>query len=291
MKTSKSLRFLLPILALGTLAAGRTPAQEVAPVPAPTIITSAPYTITTGGYYQLGANLSYAGNGADNDAIITVNASNVTLDLGGHYLSGPVNTPATKVFGVFAYERSNLTIKNGTISHCLIGVALAGINQSNSLNINHSLHDLLITNGYYAGAILQGATDSRASANRVSNIGGSTVPSALFGTSTFHPSGAAIGLYMAGGAGNTASNNTVANLTASSSNAGIFGAGSKGFVASGNTISKLAATSYGLYLVDFAVNNTVSNCTYGVSATKYANNLTSDCGTPFTGGTAEGYNN
>ena len=98
--TKTTLRSCLFALVASLAATVDTSAQTVSPVPAPTIITTAPYTITTSGYYQLGANLSYAGNGGNNDAIITVSASNVTLDFAGHYISGPTTNAATKLYGI-----------------------------------------------------------------------------------------------------------------------------------------------------------------------------------------------
>ena len=89
---------IVPLLSFAALAlSGNAPlaVQSVSPVLALTIITTAPYTNSAPGWYQLGANLTYNGSGATNDAIITINAGNVTLDFAGHYITGPINTPAT----------------------------------------------------------------------------------------------------------------------------------------------------------------------------------------------------
>ena len=292
MNTLKLVRTLLALAlaALPLTAAVPVHAQEVAPVPAPTIIKTAPYTITAPGYYQLGANLSYAGNGSANDAIITVNVSGVTLDFGGHLISGTTNA-ATQLYGVYANERGDLTIKNGTIGHCFIGVYLLGNGNANSLNINQSVHDMLITNCFYAGTLLDGATNSLVNACRVSNIGGTTVFSFTVNGINLSAQGYAHGLFFAGGVGNSITNNTITNLTATNGNIGVEDDSNEVF-ASGNTISKLGASGTGIYYVAFAVNNTISSSPYGIYyCTKYANNLTSNCTTPFTSGTAVGYNN
>ena len=97
----------------------------------------------------------------------------MTLDFGGHLISGTTNA-GTQLYGVYANERGDLTIKNGTIGHCFIGVVLAGNNQAGSLNINQSVHDMLITNCFYSGAYFASVTNSQMSNCRISNIGGTT---------------------------------------------------------------------------------------------------------------------
>ena len=63
---------------------------------------------------MLGSNLNSAQTGGN---LITVNASNVTIDLQGHFLTGSTD-PNSSAVGIYANERANLTIRNGPISHC-----------------------------------------------------------------------------------------------------------------------------------------------------------------------------
>ena len=73
-------------------------------MPAPTIINSVPYTISASGYYQLGANFQVTNTSGN---IITIAVSNVTLDFGGHFISGPTNAVGTStLFGVNANTRN-----------------------------------------------------------------------------------------------------------------------------------------------------------------------------------------
>jgi hypothetical protein len=68
-----------------------------------TIINSMPYTITAPGNYVLGSNLIYS---SASNAAITIISSNVTLDLGGHFLYYP-GTPtciANKIARVTKYK-------------------------------------------------------------------------------------------------------------------------------------------------------------------------------------------
>jgi hypothetical protein len=61
-----------------------------------TVIHSLPYTITASGNYVLGANLSYSPSGFT--GAITINQSNVTIDLNGHYISNPVANSAFAIY-------------------------------------------------------------------------------------------------------------------------------------------------------------------------------------------------
>jgi hypothetical protein len=76
-----------------------------------TIINSLPYNITAPGTYVLGANLNYQSAAG---AAITIVSSNVTLDLGGHYLYYP-GTPTSNV-GVYVHNAGNVIIQNGIIA-------------------------------------------------------------------------------------------------------------------------------------------------------------------------------
>jgi hypothetical protein len=76
-----------------------------------TIINSVPYTISAPGTYVLGSNLTYSSAAG---AAITILSSNVTLDLGGHYLYYP-GTPTSNV-GVYVHNAGNVIIQNGIIA-------------------------------------------------------------------------------------------------------------------------------------------------------------------------------
>ena len=262
-------------------------AQSVTPVPAPTIITTAPYTISAPGYYQLGANLNYNGTGAFGDAIITINASNVTLDFGGHYISGPVSNTATRIYGIYASERSNVLIQNGTVAYCFIGIEMTGNNTATTNFLNPRVLNMTVTKCLYRGIELDYAVTSEVSGCRVTAIGGSTISAGYNG---------AIGIFFYAGSGSTATNNTITGITAQTDGSadGISGSNYK-FVASGNVISDITSptgSSFGLFGGAFAVGNTISNAKYGLySVTKYRGNLTIGCTTPFSGGTAVGSEN
>ena len=254
--------------------------QTVGPVPAATIINSVPYTISAPGFYQVGANLTYNGNGSTNDAIITVNANNVTLDLGGHYLSGPSTNTATTLFGVYASGKGVITIQNGTISHCYEGIYLTGSNSNPLTNVGQTIRNVLVTHCYYIGVELDSPGASRITDCEVSFIGGTTVSANV---------GPAIGIRLASaGPGCQVNHNTVASVSDGEyAGSGIIAnAGS----ITGNTVDTV--TAYGIGGGSLVVGNKVSNCVYGLyNPTKYQNNLTYGCTYSFYGGTDAGGNN
>ncbi len=289
MKLTRGLLALFLCLFAGAENLPPAAAQTVSPNPAPTIITSAPYTISAPGFYQLGANLSYAGNGSQNDAIITVNANNVTLDLGGHFLTGTSTNTATQLLGVYANERSNLTLQNGTISYCYIGVALEGTFSATSNNVNHRFRNLLVTHCYSGGIELLGASDSTMERCRVSYIGGP-------------PNTSAVGLECNEGSGNRIDHCTVTNITGNGPQYAAFGILGTDYnvVVTRCFVSNVAVINtpsggtpaYGIYGPLFAEDNLISNAPAGLySVSRYKDMLTIDCPDPFASGFAVGDNN
>ena len=84
---------------------------------AQTVIKSVPHTINASGTYTLSANFKYAGM----NPAITINASNVTIDFGGHVLATTNTTVGTKAV-VVPNSETNVTIENGTITGFTWGV-------------------------------------------------------------------------------------------------------------------------------------------------------------------------
>jgi len=74
-----------------------------------TAISALPFTITSLGSYYLTGNLSVSDTGANG---ITVNSDNVTIDLMGFTISGPVSGTGS---GIRMNGATNVVIKNGTI--------------------------------------------------------------------------------------------------------------------------------------------------------------------------------
>jgi hypothetical protein len=96
---------------------------------AQTTITTLPYTITSPGVYMLGANLTNSANAA---AAITIQASDVTLDLDGFYLIGNGQNGTA----ILVSDQLNITIKNGGI----VGFNTAVILEGSALGTNYGHH-------------------------------------------------------------------------------------------------------------------------------------------------------
>ena len=86
----------------------------------PTVILSLPYVINAHGNYVLGGNLTYQANG-QTQAIITVNNGYVAIDLDGFYFIKPLNGNASISFGIYANNKSNITVQYGRIIGFLPG--------------------------------------------------------------------------------------------------------------------------------------------------------------------------
>ena len=243
MNTTRRLLTLALALAATSLLGG------AATVHAQTVITSLPYTITATGAYVLNGNLSSSQTSGN---LITVNASNVTIDFQGHFISGAVGNTSQTTYGIYASERSNLTIKNGTIAHCQTGIEIDGNGSATTNSVNHQIDNLRVTYCYYIGIYISYGPGSRISNCQVSQTG-------------YSGAGSAFGIAV-NGAGTVVQNNVVSNVTDSGGN------------------------SIGIYGGGFSRQNVVSNAYYGVYGGKYQDNLTSGCTTPFAGGTDAGGN-
>jgi hypothetical protein len=216
-----------------------------------------PTTITTSGYYRLTHNIV---SSATSGSIITIQAHNVTIDFNTFFIVGPKN-PANTVIGISANEFGNLTIKNGTIAFCRIGIQLYGNNNpATTHNINQLIDNMRISNCYNYGVYLPNSSPGSVVSNCLfSQIGGSTY-------------------------------NNAAGV-------GIFGPfGDRSVLVKDNIINRVTGPSgnptfcYGI-LYSIAVRNAISNSESGVFGGKYQNNLTSNVTTPFVGGTDAGGNN
>jgi parallel beta-helix repeat protein len=86
-----------------------------------TKINSVPYTISSPGFYYLGGNLTYSGTGY----AITVNTSQVTLDLMGFSLTG-LGTTSERGISV---NGNNVEVRNGSVIKFNYGIYANGLTQ------------------------------------------------------------------------------------------------------------------------------------------------------------------
>lgn len=220
---------------------------------AQTVIDHLPYEITRSGLYVLTSDLSSPIT--DDTGLIVVNASNVTIDLQGHAILAS-RYGGSEAVGIQAYERSNLTVRNGTIDHCFIGVDIKGNGQADTNAVNPRVENLLVTNSIEVGVSLGNTPAGR--------ITGCVVVQ----TGSLGNFDGAVGIGVTG-AGILVENNVVDTVQAAET-------ATEGVHVNGDA---------------FVRRNIISHCYYGVVGGKYQNNLTNGCNLAAVGGTDAGGNN
>jgi hypothetical protein len=254
-----------------------------------TAITSIPTTISAKGVYCLTTDLATNILGG---FAVTIASDDVVLDLGGYTLGGLPAGPSSNAFGIYALDRKNITIRNGTIRGFSKGIDL---DDSGSGASSGHLVELVRVETSNSGGIMVIGNGSVIRYNQVLNCNGRLGLVNIAGI-------------FAAGTGVLVLDNLIENFTvagpADSFGIRIFTNGN-GVVVEGNTISNpsLPATknkgSFGV-LVDggtdvLVVNNRITVMNFGVyyntGTGKFRDNLTSSVGTPFSGGTDAGNNN
>lgn len=150
------------------------------------IITSLPYTITAPGSYELADNLPTTGHG------ITINCDDVSIDLNGHSIIGN-NEPASQYYGINAFNRERITLRNGQVRGFMYGVYLSdlidSVRPNGSLNGGgHVVEQLSILNCKFRGIRVEG-NGNLVRDNVIRETGGCTVyPNAYaFAIESFGP--------------------------------------------------------------------------------------------------------
>ena len=161
------------------------------------IINSVPYTITAPGNYVLGSNLIYSSAAG---AAIQIFSSNVTLDLGGHYLYYP-GTPTSNV-GVYVHNAGNVIIQNGIIAVFHYGIYTEHTGGT-ALNSGNIVQNLRLTNVTY-GVVLSTVAESIVRNNQITSL------TAAVGD----------GILISGSGGNLVSGNVISGF-----DEGVFGGG------------------------------------------------------------------
>jgi parallel beta-helix repeat protein len=255
-----------------------------------TAITSLPTTISTQGIHCLTGNL--ATNLASGNAIeITVN--NVTIDMNGFKLGNLAAGSGTEARGIFAFQKKNITIRNGIIRGFLHGIWLKD-DFPFTTSSGHLIEDIRADGNTQVGLLVNG-TGNVVRNNQVVNTGGTTVSSDAGGI-------------VVEGPGTRVINNDVTGTAASSGDSfGFFMDNANNSVVEGNRVSNTSAdsgASTGIYIVDssnaMVVNNRIATADNGVfyssagggSTGKYRDNITDGiAAAAYTGGTDIGNNN
>lgn len=221
-----------------------------------------PTTISAPGVYCLKSNRNT--NIATGYAI-TIDANNVVLDLNGFRLNGSASGNGALTTGIFALNRRNVTVKNGTVEGYYVGIALLGFP---SLTEGYVVEDIRAVQNFGQGIEVQGRGATIRN-NHVVSTGGSTA---------FGPNYSGAGI-VARGIGARVLNNDVITVIKLGTGSG---------ATTGIAFPDIPTTD------GLAVNNRITGTEVGIEiqgSGKFRDNLTSDVVTPFLGGTDAGNNN
>jgi parallel beta-helix repeat protein len=179
------------LLAVATLA----PAPAAAETTVCTGLPTLPVTISTAGTYCLNKNFSQSFAAA----AIIINAHNVVLDCNDHY----INNTTGGVTGVYASNRSGVTVRNCNITN--FGRGIAFFESVDGASRNNVIVNNAVDKSRLAGIQVAG-TANLIQDNRVSeNLGGASS----------YTYGILVSSYLGTGVGNVVRNNTVTNMAPS----------------------------------------------------------------------------
>lgn len=227
-----------------------------------TVIDALPYTISTPGVYCLTSDFDVNLNAG---AAITIDSSHVVLDMNGHKIGNGAGN-ATQAYGVYALNRTSLTVRNGTAIGFLIGVSIKDTSGGYATVQNCIVEDVRANFNKYQGINVEGKM----------NVVRNNHVLYTYGTTYFGANVSAYGIRVVGHSPRVL-NNEVSEVFKSGTGA-----------------------AYGIFLVSvsdgFAYENRVAVVTngivyFGASTGKYKDNLTSGVTTAFSGGTDAGGNN
>jgi hypothetical protein len=246
-------------------------------------ITTLPYTITTQGVYCFTGHLATTlatGN------IITITTNNVILDLNGYKLGGQGAGLGTQATGIYANQKSNITIKNGTVRGFLNAIVLND-NPPFTTSQGHLIEDIRADMNTYLGISVSGRGVVVRN-NHVVDTGGSTAgyvnaygvmvqgPGAkvmgnnIFETAESGSGASSIGVRVYSGPGSVVEDNRIGNeVMGSGTSTGVEVNGSSDVVVVNNRITKMTVG------VNYA----------GGSTGSYRDNILRGVTTPYIGGT------
>ncbi len=196
-----------------------------------TVIDSIPFIITVQGIYCLTGNLA---SGLTSGNMIDVQTNNVTIDMNGFKLGGLAAGAATLANGIFALDRRNITIRNGSIRGFLSGIFLDGGAATSS---GHLLEDLRLDGNTTTGALVEG-TGNIIRNNQVVNTGP--------GDNNIN----AFGLYILFSNDSVVEGNVISGVSETSQSIGIFVQSSSLIEVRNNTVLRTedAASNRGIFL-------------------------------------------
>ncbi|MGD9265577.1 MAG: right-handed parallel beta-helix repeat-containing protein [Lysobacterales bacterium] len=144
--------------------------QATAVTPACAGITYVPFTISSPGVYCFTGNLEIS---ATSGNAIDIQSDNVVIDMNGWTLSGLGAGTGTAHYGFNAWQRKNITIRNGTIQGFYMGIRFYD-NHPYSASQGHLIEDVRIDRSTYIGISVAGRGNI-IRRNQIVETGGSTL--------------------------------------------------------------------------------------------------------------------
>ncbi len=197
-----------------------------------TEITTIPIVITVQGVYCLKGNLVTS---ATTGNMIHIQTNNVTIDFNGFKLGGSAAGTGTDARGVFADDRKNIVLRNGSIRGFYYGIWLKkSISDDSS---GHLIEEMILDGNRFVGIVAEG-TGMVVRYNRVVNTGPTDLSATAFGIAIANASNSLI-------VGNLVSKTTETNITY-----GIYAFSSSLIEIRGNSVLETdgATTDRGIYL-------------------------------------------
>lgn len=181
-------------------------------------IVALPAVITTTGVHCLKGDLATA---ATSGNAITVNANNVIIDLNGFKLGGLGGGSSTTAIGIYALDRQNITVRNGSVRGFSRSVHFdATGDASNGASRGHIVEDMRIEAGRLVGIHIEG---------RHSIVRNNFVFDTGNGSATI-----ARGIFVQNGPGHTIMGNVVSGVTETGEVHGIQVSSAPGAIIRGN---------------------------------------------------------
>jgi hypothetical protein len=210
-----------------------------------TNLTALPATITVQGVYCLKQDLAKS---MTSGKAITIATNNVTIDLNGFKLGGLAGGPNTQADGIYAMNRMNITIRNGTVRGFSHNIRLSGTSATSSSG--HMIEGIRSEGARYIGISVQGS-NSTVRNNLVFAVGDGL-------------SDHAYGIVAQLGSGLTVEENDVSGVVEASQSYGIYTSDAPGSVVLRNIVRGIVSSnSIGIYSGGIVRDNLISNETIG----------------------------
>jgi nitrous oxidase accessory protein NosD len=255
-----------------------------------TPITHLPFIISTQGIYCLVGHLD---TNITTGAAIAILTNNVVLDLNGFKIGGLAAGPGTQAAGIAAYQKKNITVRNGTVRGFYNGVFLEDA-PPYITSQGHLIEGIRADMNTTAGILVHGRGNIIRD-NQVVDTGGTA-------TSTNHST---FGIDVWGPGARVIHNSVYQTVQTGTGMArGIYVAQAPGSVVEKNKIGNMdlvigTATSHGIRVYEsldvLVASNIITRMHYGInydlpSTGKYRDNLTQNVSFSYTGGTDAGNN-